>query len=198
MKKLHQKGFTLIEALLIIIALCLIVGVGYYIYNSNHNKNATTASSSSSTAHPSTTPAPSAKKYLEVKELGIKFVLTDKLKNAYYGKVGNYFYLSVHDFDSNSELKGCSVNSTAGDLGILGINVGKVGEPDSGTAAGEVWTQATIDASGMTKVGDSYYGFQSGNAPCYDPTAADAQMNGQTVSEFKQAFITQQSTITKL
>lgn len=33
--KLHQKGFTLVEGLLIVIALTMVVGVGYYVVNAN-------------------------------------------------------------------------------------------------------------------------------------------------------------------
>jgi exopolysaccharide biosynthesis protein len=198
MKKFNHKGFTMVEFLLVVIAFCLVVGVGYYIYNSNHNKNSQSSiSNTSSTNSSKSTATSTSKQYLNVKELGIKFELTSKLKNAYYAKVGNYYYLSVHDFDSNPELIGCSVNSANNTLGILAISVGKVGE-NNGTPGGDAWTQATLDASGMKKVGDSYYGFQSSNAPCFDPTGANSQTNAQTVSDFKHAFIEQQSTITKL
>jgi hypothetical protein len=39
MKKLNEKGFGIIESLLIIIAVTLIAGVGYYVYDSNSKKN---------------------------------------------------------------------------------------------------------------------------------------------------------------
>jgi hypothetical protein len=45
-----QKGFTLIEGLLIIIALTLIVGVGFYVTNANKDKKDDTAPTTSKTS----------------------------------------------------------------------------------------------------------------------------------------------------
>jgi Tfp pilus assembly protein PilE len=39
MKNLNNRGFTLVEGLLLIIAISLVAGVGYYVYQSNNNKN---------------------------------------------------------------------------------------------------------------------------------------------------------------
>jgi hypothetical protein len=47
MKKLGNKGFSLIEGLLIIVAAALIVGVGYYVYNSNKKAGQTLSSAQS-------------------------------------------------------------------------------------------------------------------------------------------------------
>lgn len=49
-QKLNQKGFGVVEVLLIIIALTLIVGVGVYVFRSNNSKNESdkTASSANS------------------------------------------------------------------------------------------------------------------------------------------------------
>jgi type II secretory pathway pseudopilin PulG len=45
MKKLSQKGFTLVEGLLIMVVFALIVGVGYYIHNSQQDKKKDTSTS---------------------------------------------------------------------------------------------------------------------------------------------------------
>ncbi len=53
MKKLGQKGFGLMEGLLIVIALTLVVGVGYYVFNSQKtktDKNNSTTQNTSATA----------------------------------------------------------------------------------------------------------------------------------------------------
>lgn len=39
MKKINQAGFTLVEGLLVIIALALVTGVGYYVYSNQADKN---------------------------------------------------------------------------------------------------------------------------------------------------------------
>lgn len=47
MKKLGQKGFTMVEGLLIVIALSLVAGVGYYVYSANKDKPGDTQSTPS-------------------------------------------------------------------------------------------------------------------------------------------------------
>lgn len=82
MKKIGQKGFTLIEILLIIITLSVVAGVGYYIYSSNKNDSidATTAGTTvtKSTATKQTT------KYLTIEPLRIKIPLSDELTDMSY------------------------------------------------------------------------------------------------------------------
>jgi type II secretory pathway pseudopilin PulG len=53
MAKLSQKGFTVIEGLLVVIALSLVIGVGYYVYNANKddtNNSQTSQSQATQTA----------------------------------------------------------------------------------------------------------------------------------------------------
>src|SRR3989344_3551886 len=74
MKKVRQNGFTLIEGLLIVVALSLVVGVGYYIYGSNKNKsgnNLVTTQPSTSASDKGIEPA--EKDYLVMKEFGLRF-----------------------------------------------------------------------------------------------------------------------------
>lgn len=47
--KLNQKGFGLVEGLLVVIALTLIVGVGFYVVNANKDKKDDTKTSQNST-----------------------------------------------------------------------------------------------------------------------------------------------------
>ncbi len=47
--KLNQKGFGVVEGLLVVIALVLVGGVGYYVYGQNRDTNKTSNSSDSST-----------------------------------------------------------------------------------------------------------------------------------------------------
>jgi hypothetical protein len=45
----NQKGFTLVEGLLVVIALALVVGVGFYVMNANKDKKDDTVTSTSQT-----------------------------------------------------------------------------------------------------------------------------------------------------
>lgn len=196
MKKLGQAGFTLIEGLLIVIAISLVVGVGYYIYNTNQKTDKSYATTEKSYKKFDTKQA-TVKKYLEIKELGIKFELNDKLKQAYYAKINGYYYFSVHDFDSNPKLKDCAAGQTTDQLGIVALVTGKVGE-DNGTPGGGIWTQAELDKSGMKKVDDTYYGFMRGNAYCFDPSLADADELDAQIKSFIDAYHDQTATFSKI
>lgn len=70
MKKINNKGFTLVEGLLIVIALALVTFTGYYIYNSNKNADdnldtaiSSTTKSKTPTSSNTTASAPKLIKY---------------------------------------------------------------------------------------------------------------------------------------
>ena len=198
MKKLNQKGFTLVEGLLILIALSLVVGVGFYVVNANKkDKDSKNTSQTIPDQKIEKKLVENNKTYLEIKELGVKFELTDKIKNAYYGKINNYYYLSVRDFDSNPTLTSCGVDNVKDTTGILALVTGRPGE-DNGTPAGGVWTVSDLEQSGLKKVGDTYYGFVSGNGPCFDSSSPNSQELASTVASYKKAFSDQGSTFTAL
>ncbi len=81
-KELNQTGFTLVEGLLIVIALALVVFTGYYVWHTQHQTNKTldTAIRSSEGNSSST---PTGKKF-QFKELGVQFVLPSSLKGLTY------------------------------------------------------------------------------------------------------------------
>jgi hypothetical protein len=80
MKIRTEKGFTLVESLLALIALALIVFVGFYVYNSTHKANNTLDKANTETSKTAATTT----KYLDIKELGIKIPLNDKLDGLKY------------------------------------------------------------------------------------------------------------------
>lgn len=84
MNKLNQKGFGVIESLLILIALTMIGGVGFYVVNANKDKEETKPVSQSN-QQAETKPAEQKKsQYLEIKEFGVKIKLDDNLKGIKY------------------------------------------------------------------------------------------------------------------
>jgi hypothetical protein len=192
LKKINSQGFSLVEGLLVVIALCLVIGVGTYVYNS-HNKDQGAATSAQNNAHKSAEANQTDKKYLKIPELGIKFELTDKLKNAYYAKVDNYYYLSVRELDDS-----CPAGGSMGGLGILGIVTGKAGEVNDTVIDKTLWTESELQQTGFKKVGDRYYGFMHGNVPCSGPDTPNADQILKSADEYNKAFIAQIHTIQKL
>jgi type II secretory pathway pseudopilin PulG len=80
--KHNQKGFSLIEGLLLVIAIALVAGVGYYVYSSNKKTNESL--NNASKVSQSTALPPTSAILYKVKELGIEFKLPDSLKGLYY------------------------------------------------------------------------------------------------------------------
>lgn len=195
-----QKGFSAVETILLVIIVGLIGFTGWYVYTTQQNTNDsldTAASTSDVTATNQ-----QAAKYLTIKEAGVKFQLSSPIRDAYYAKVGNYYYFSLHRFDGLKGAEGCQAKAgTSPDggsayLGILALVTGKVGE-DNGTPAGGTWTQTELDQSGMQKVGDTYYGFMGGNAPCWNVDNPPSKDFDQVVSKAKKEFVNQQKTFIK-
>lgn len=70
MKKLHQKGFSLVEGLLIVVLIGLIAGVGFYVYRQSQDNN------SSKSDTPRTAQEDSQKKNPNITELDPAIELT--------------------------------------------------------------------------------------------------------------------------
>lgn len=188
-----QKGFSAVEGLLILIIVVLVGTVGWYVGSSTKEANDTlnnaTATSTSTPSKTSVSPS-----YLVIKEKGIKFKLSNQIKDAYYHVSSDgYIYLSLHRFDSMKGAEGCA--ATDDGLGILALVSGKVGAEDVNLPSGGMWTQKELDDSGMTKVGDTYYGFMRGNGPCWDVNNPPQPNFDDTMSNLRKAFFDQQSTI---
>lgn len=84
MKNLSQKGFTLIESLLIVIALTLVVGVGFYVVNANKDKKEA-AKTSEVPNEPSVQKSEQSKvEYVEFRDLGFKIIKTENMADWSY------------------------------------------------------------------------------------------------------------------
>ena len=82
-KKQNEKGFTIIEVLLAIIAITIVSFVVWFVWNANQNDEKKSDISNS----PAAAKSDEVKKdgdYYEIKELGIKFILPSELKGSTY------------------------------------------------------------------------------------------------------------------
>lgn len=197
----NERGFAAVEGLLIAVAVVSIVSVGVYVARTNKGPAAdsTAVVAPESKALESET-AQSEKKYLEIKEHGIKFELSDGIADAYYkiSKEG-YVYFSSHYFDNLEGFEYCKAepDKELGGLGLFALIDAKVGQ-DNGF--GDVWTQESLESSQAVKVGDTYYFFMKGNGgACFDiDKYTENSAEFQKWEKIMQAFVQQQKTITKL
>lgn len=156
MKKFNNKGFTLVEGLLILVLAGIIVGTGWWVSKSRSDTNKPLDNPSNSqtpvkaTQNTATGNSNSgATKYLEIKELGIKIPLTATTADAYYngyhgsGKV-KLVNLRVHSLDSESDCK-------TGEALLAILQTMKKSEIDfNAEGAGSVPKNGTT-------IGDNYY-----------------------------------------
>lgn len=191
-------GFTLIEVLLVVIAITLIIGIGFYIFTTNKQSKGTRSTAqniSNSSKSPTDQSGQTKKKYLNIKELGIKFELTDKLKDAkYLANNHNNVYVSVGYFDNLEGFNGCRAVDGGG---LIAISYAKIGDDYFGSPITEDMLQNNFKA---VKVNDTYYWFTANSqAPCWDIyKISDDNPNIEKISEYKKALTDQQPTITKL
>lgn len=81
--KAKQSGFTIIEGVLIVVALVALIGGGWLVYQRTKQSATRTDAAPNPNQSTTTTPAPTVT-YLDIKEWGIKFPLPDSIKDAYY------------------------------------------------------------------------------------------------------------------
>jgi hypothetical protein len=162
MKKLNHRGFSLIEGLLLVIALCLIVFVGYYVWHSQHTANSTLdQANQASQSSPSGSQPASTQKYLIIKEWGVKLPLTNATKDAYY------VFLSNNTSSAYLSLRSLADTECAADQTSIGA-VFRYLPGDTDPQSNQQYS--TIYSDGV-KVGDYYYRYSSPQAGCSDDTA---------------------------
>lgn len=83
----NNKGFTLVEVLLLIVVLILVGGLGYLGYKQVNKKSSTSTSTTTATTTktttPATTPTPN-QNIVKIPELGIQITVPDSIKDLTY------------------------------------------------------------------------------------------------------------------
>lgn len=143
MKKLNQKGFGVIEALLSIIALTLIIGVGVYVVNVNKDKNKETDSTIQPRQSEST-----EEKYIEFKNLGVKIEANDSTNKFTYTEDGESVVVRSSELKALTD-KVCSPDSDGdGTVAIIGIIEGTFNQDETVTALAKQFPDFALINSG--------------------------------------------------
>ena len=111
----NQKGFGLIEGLLVVIALTLLFGVGYYVYSQNNkkNENRQDAAASEQSQNDGQAAVKQKTEYFEFKELGVKIPLSKELAGLDSQMESNYLYLTTNAIIASKNK--CDPNNTFSD-----------------------------------------------------------------------------------
>jgi Tfp pilus assembly protein PilV len=178
-----QKGFSVIEGLLILVIVGILGGVGYYVWNSSKAspEDSSTLNTNNTATSPSNTsnPAPVEKKYLTIKEWGVKFTLSSGILDASY-TIGEFDYNT--DFLRTEALKGTE---------CTGGYIIKFKSSDFNSESKQDYIKEFPDA---IKIKDNYYayGLNPANVECSDDKAIQAKAN-KAAAEFKKAINTVQA-----
>ncbi|MBI2009382.1 hypothetical protein HYS84_03140 [Candidatus Saccharibacteria bacterium] len=196
--KRSAKGFTMVEVLLALIFITLVSFVGWYVWKST-KETKTSLSNSGGSDNISTAPA-KEKKYLEVKEDGVKFELTDKIEDAYY-----YYnqdagaYISLKRYDNVQGFEGCTAKggTDSEGSGLAHLSSAKVGDDNFGSQFTEAELADRVESRGK-KIGETYYWLESNSqAPCWDfDNIPEDDKRVQEMIKFRSELVGQGKTIT--
>jgi len=130
----NNKGFTLVEVLLLIVVLILVGGLGYLGYKqvnkkSTTNTSSTTAATTTKTTTSATTSTPN-QNIVKIPELGIQIIVPDSLKDLTYAAAKNEYGNAVAYF-STTTLTNLDA-ACSGKLGALTQIKGQYGQPGDG------------------------------------------------------------------
>jgi hypothetical protein len=108
-KKLNQKGFGAIEALLILIIVAGLGFVGWYVMNSNKQKKGQVSNIDKSAVQTTPSTKSNDQKYI-FREMGVKIDLPDALSGLTYAVSNSdgVQYLALTNPEFNNSLQGCN------------------------------------------------------------------------------------------
>lgn len=155
--KVNQKGFSVVEILIVIVVVGLVGAVGWLVYDRQKSKTehkdaaVQTSEQTNEQAKQETKDEVKQTNYFEIKELGVKFELSDNLSGLYYsiGNNNKTVYFSLN------ELKGtdCAADKTA--------QVALTRYTDEDFA-----NDPTVSKEQARKIGNYYYMSIGGQAAC--------------------------------
>jgi hypothetical protein len=185
MKK--NAGFGLVGIVLVVVLVLLLGIVAWRIYDASKPKQSDKPSTqTSSNLSSSTTPSTNTATYLDIKELGIKFKLTDDIKDAVY----------YYDASNTSAAPVARVSTQS-----LVDKSGGTCNPKTSAAFGSIrkmqsLTQAdgttlSVNNTSVFQLGNDYIVYSTPNQPCStDKTVSDVETT--QLQFFKQALQTVQ------
>lgn len=195
----NEKGFSVVEALLVILIVAVIGFGGYYVWHTQHKttKPAATPSTSSkksasSIGNNTPTQKTSDSAIIQIPELGIELTVPNTLSDITY-------HYSTNDPVGNTSVSG----ETFADLStstLDSLDAGCVANSSSDTAQGTALGML-VKASGQGKAGEDftvvkqfstyYIGYANPQAPCANNSSNDSEVEAQL-----GAFITALPNIT--
>ncbi len=169
MKKLNNKGYGILEFLLILIIIILLALIGWWVWKQSQPDETSKPQSGAQQAAPQEDAKDQEKKeeakYLEIKEFGIKMKLDDATDDAYYIMDNGYAYLSL---TSLKNIDDCAADETS----IAAV--AEVKKTDVNEQTGKTYEEEAKAGSG-TLVGNNVYVVSQAQAYCSEDKAVQTK-----------------------
>ena len=186
-----QKGFALVESLLIILILAIIGFGGYYVWNTQKNVDKTSkdAVSASQSTHPASSTSNTSQKYLTIKEWGVQSQYSSPVDIIYAIKTDDSgeVWAQLSSSQLTAADSECDATSSLGGI-FVRIKAGENLRGPAGQDTGQS-IEAAISSgilSEYSHVGDYYYFFQTPQANC-GTTQQTSDLQAETLSAAKAA-----------
>lgn len=177
----RQSGFSIIEALVAVVAIGMIGASGWFLYQhlktSATTIGATSNPSQSTNQQPTMTPAGSTVAYLDIKEWGIKVPLSDAIEDGKYIPSASIVDskgqpAAMWVTTTSVEAKGCDLSNTERDGGGA---IGEIMRIEPGEQDGVTGELLSKEFPYGTTVGGYYYAYKSWATSNTCASAADQQ-----------------------
>lgn len=184
MKKLNQKGFSPFEIIIMLLLLLILLLLGWWVWQ-QQNKDKSAGDSGKQQAaekkeeKPAEKPQEKQKKYLEIKELGVKVELDDTTTDAYYVMQNGYAYVST------TALKNASSECAAEKTGVVAVSKAAKGEYDE--MLGKTYEQHINDGGYGVIIGNNVYMMTRSQAYCSEDVNIQAKQQAAWNSFMAQA-----------
>jgi len=189
-----QKGFALIESLLIILILVIVAFAGYYVWHTQQNTdkvNSDTLKAGQSAQVPTASSKNAEKKSLSIKEWGVSADYESPVDLVYKIKtddLGEAWAQMSSAQLVNSDPQNCSIDSQLGGIIVRLHSGGHIYGP-AGDDTG-VTVESAINTGSLSEyshVGDYYYYYEHPQAACGTDGSKSSNLQNLTLDAVKAA-----------
>lgn len=170
----HQSGFSIVEALIVLIAIGLISTAGWLIYQHNRTKLTNAAAGSTPQTNQQTTTTTPIAKTLDIKEWGVHMTLDSSTASLYYyigPQTPDVAYLSLK-----------TVSDVAPDCAANKVSLAAIGRLTEAEQQAIV-SGSTPGNAGTIHIGSYWYNYQNSHVSCMTDTATQ-----QAVAKAQPSF----------
>lgn len=159
-----NKGFSIVEALLIIAAAGILVAGGWVVYQHNRTKVTDAAANGTPPSNQQTTTPTPTTTYLDIKEWGVRLTLNSTTASLYYyikPNLPDVAYFSLR-----------TIAAVAPNCAAEKVSLGAISRLTEAQQQSAVTNPSALNQPGTIHIGNYWYSVDNSHAACTDGTAA--------------------------